>query len=314
MKLDDFAFACNHLQSLPRVLVLRAKSHSQEGENTNWLCLTFNHALLDRIDSASEMSDFRCLHPEDDCSSMHDVYTIMGIDKLRLPSKTALNKLSSALKLSMFFDKNCVTSATRSENGKLLNLFCLDGNETKELPVLVLPVLRTNLSYDKFNNNAESLKYLLNAICRNGNFLPYSKTTILCQQVSLRFGDLQNPAPMQEELSKVYDKLVFNAYTSTPPRFLKFVTLDRYTPDTGITTVLIILERKAYFEDENFLRAKIDVMLSFIRKHVGPLTVKFGSFQLVKPLCIQQPTKDPLDDCFIDPPPEDTELPMKMNI
>lgn len=260
------------------------------------------------------MSDFRCLHPEDDCSSMHDVYTIMGIDKLRLPSKTALNKLSSALKLSMFFDKNCVTSATRSENGKLLNLFCLDGNETKELPVLVLPVLRTNLSYDKFNNNAESLKYLLNAICRNGNFLPYSKTTILCQQVSLRFGDLQNPAPMQEELSKVYDKLVFNAYTSTPPRFLKFVTLDRYTPDTGITTVLIILERKAYFEDENFLRAKIDVMLSFIRKHVGPLTVKFGSFQLVKPLCIQQPTKDPLDDCFIDPPPEDTELPMKMNI
>lgn len=304
MKLDDFAFACNHL----------LYKLSQKGENTNWLCLTFNHALLDRIDSASEMSDFRCLHPEDDCSSMHDVYTIMGIDKLRLPSKTALNKLSSALKLSMFFDKNCVTSATRSENGKLLNLFCLDGNETKELPVLVLPVLRTNLSYDKFNNNAESLKYLLNAICRNGNFLPYSKTTILCQQVSLRFGDLQNPAPMQEELSKVYDKLVFNAYTSTPPRFLKFVTLDRYTPDTGITTVLIILERKAYFEDENFLRAKIDVMLSFIRKHVGPLTVKFGSFQLVKPLCIQQPTKDPLDDCFIDPPPEDTELPMKMNI
>lgn len=304
MKLDDFAFACNHLWY----------KLSQKGENTNWLCLTFNHALLDRIDSASEMSDFRCLHPEDDCSSMHDVYTIMGIDKLRLPSKTALNKLSSALKLSMFFDKNCVTSATRSENGKLLNLFCLDGNETKELPVLVLPVLRTNLSYDKFNNSAESLKYLLNAICRNGNFLPYSKTTILCQQVSLRFGDLQNPAPMQEELSKVYDKLVFNAYTSTPPRFLKFVTLDRYTPDTGITTVLIILERKAYFEDENFLRAKIDVMLSFIRKHVGPLTVKFGSFQLVKPLCIQQPTKDPLDDCFIDPPPEDTELPMKMNI
>ena len=304
MKLDDFAFACNHLWY----------KLSQKGENTNWLCLTFNHALLDRIDSASEMSDFRCLHPEDDCSSMHDVYTIMGIDKLRLPSKTALNKLSSALKLSMFFDKNCVTSATRSENGKLLNLFYLDGNETKELPVLVLPVLRTNLSYDKFNNNAESLKYLLNAICRNGNFLPYSKTTILCQQVSLRFGDLQNPAPMQEELSKVYDKLVFNAYTSTPPRFLKFVTLDRYTPDTGITTVLIILERKAYFEDENFLRAKIDVMLSFIRKHVGPLTVKFGSFQLVKPLCIQQPTKDPLDDCFIDPPPEDTELPMKMNI
>lgn len=304
MKLDDFAFACNHLWY----------KLSQKGENTNWLCLTFNHALLDRIDSASEMSDFRCLHPEDDCSSMHDVYTIMGIDKLRLPSKTALNKLSSALKLSMFFDKNCVTSATRSENGKLLNLFCLDGNETKELPVLVLPVLRTNLSYDKFNNNAESLKYLLNAICRNGNFLQYSKTTILCQQVSLRFGDLQNPAPMQEELSKVYDKLVFNAYTSTPPRFLKFVTLDRYTPDTGITTVLIILERKAYFEDENFLRAKIDVMLSFIRKHVGPLTVKFGSFQLVKPLCIQQPTKDPLDDCFIDPPPEDTELPMKMNI
>ena len=304
MKLDDFAFACNHLWY----------KLSQKGENTNWLCLTFNHALLDRIDSASEMSDFRCLHPEDDCSSMHDVYTIMGIDKLRLPSKTALNKLSSALKLSMFFDKNCVTSATRSENGKLLNLFCLDGNETKELPVLVLPVLRTNLSYDKFNNNAESLKYLLNAICRIGNFLPYSKTTILCQQVSLRFGDLQNPAPMQEELSKVYDKLVFNAYTSTPPRFLKFVTLDRYTPDTGITTVLIILERKAYFEDENFLRAKIDVMLSFIRKHVGPLTVKFGSFQLVKPLCIQQPTKDPLDDCFIDPPPEDTELPMKMNI
>lgn len=304
MKLDDFAFACNHLWY----------KLSQKGENTNWLCLTFNHALLDRIDSASEMSDFRCLHPEDDCSSMHDVYTIMGIDKLRLPSKTALNKLSSALKLSMFFDKNCVTSATGSENGKLLNLFCLDGNETKELPVLVLPVLRTNLSYDKFNNNAESLKYLLNAICRNGNFLPYSKTTILCQQVSLRFGDLQNPAPMQEELSKVYDKLVFNAYTSTPPRFLKFVTLDRYTPDTGITTVLIILERKAYFEDENFLRAKIDVMLSFIRKHVGPLTVKFGSFQLVKPLCIQQPTKDPLDDCFIDPPPEDTELPMKMNI
>ena len=304
MKLDDFAFACNHLWY----------KLSQKGENTNWLCLTFNHALLDRIDSASEMSDFRCLHPEDDCSSMHDVYTIMGIDKLRLPSKTALNKLSSALKLSMFFDKNCVTSATRSENGKLLNLFCLDGNETKELPVLALPVLRTNLSYDKFNNNAESLKYLLNAICRNGNFLPYSKTTILCQQVSLRFGDLQNPAPMQEELSKVYDKLVFNAYTSTPPRFLKFVTLDRYTPDTGITTVLIILERKAYFEDENFLRAKIDVMLSFIRKHVGPLTVKFGSFQLVKPLCIQQPTKDPLDDCFIDPPPEDTELPMKMNI
>lgn len=304
MKLDDFAFACNHLWY----------KLSQKGENTNWLCLTFNHALLDRIDSASEMSDFRCLHPEDDCSSMHDVYTIMGIDKLRLPSKTALNKLSSALKLSMFFDKNCVTSATRSENGKLLNLFCLDGNETKELPVLVLPVLRTNLSYDKFNNNAESLKYLLNAICRNGNFLPYSKTTILCQQVSLRFGDLQNPAPMQEELSKVYDKLVFNAYTSTPPRFLKFVTLDRYTPDTGITTVLIILERKAYFEDENFLRAKIDVMLSFIIKHVGPLTVKFGSFQLVKPLCIQQPTKDPLDDCFIDPPPEDTELPMKMNI
>lgn len=304
MKLDDFAFACNHLWY----------KLSQKGENTNWLCLTFNHALLDRIDSASEMSDFRCLHPEDDCSSMHDVYTIMGIDKLRLPSKTALNKLSSALKLSMFFDKNCVTSATRSENGKLLNLFCLDGNETKELPVLVLPVLRTNLSYDKFNNNAESLKYLLNAICRNGNFLPYSKTTILCQQVSLRFGDLQNPAPMQEELSKVYDKLVFNAYTSTPPRFLKFVTLDRYTPDTGITTVLIILERKAYFENENFLRAKIDVMLSFIRKHVGPLTVKFGSFQLVKPLCIQQPTKDPLDDCFIDPPPEDTELPMKMNI
>lgn len=304
MKLDDFAFACNHLWY----------KLSQKGENTNWLCLTFNHALLDRIDSASEMSDFRCLHPEDDCSSMHDVYTIMGIDKLRLPSKTALNKLSSALKLSMFFDKNCVTSATRSENGKLLNLFCLDGNETKELPVLVLPVLRTNLSYDKFNNNAESLKYLLNAICRNGNFLPYSKTTILCQQVSLRFGDLQNPAPMQEELSKVYDKLVFNAYTSTPPRFLKFVPLDRYTPDTGITTVLIILERKAYFEDENFLRAKIDVMLSFIRKHVWPLTVKFGSFQLVKPLCIQQPTKDPLDDCFIDPPPEDTELPMKMNI
>lgn len=304
MKLDDFAFACNHLWY----------KLSQKGENTNWLCLTFNHALLDRIDSASEMSDFRCLHPEDDCSSMHDVYTIMGIDKLRLPSKTALNKLSSALKLSMFFDKNCVTSATRSENGKLLNLFCLDGNETKELPVLVLPVLRTNLSYDRFNNNAESLKCLLNAICRNGNFLPYSKTTILCQQVSLRFGDLQNPAPMQEELSKVYDKLVFNAYTSTPPRFLKFVTLDRYTPDTGITTVLIILERKAYFEDENFLRAKIDVMLSFIRKHVGPLTVKFGSFQLVKPLCIQQPTKDPLDDCFIDPPPEDTELPMKMNI
>ena len=304
MKLDDFAFACNHLWY----------KLSQKGENTNWLCLTFNHALLDRIDSASEMSDFRCLHPEDDCSSMHDVYTIMGIDKLRLPSKTALNKLSSALKLSMFFDKNCVTSATRSENGKLLNLFCLDGNETKELPVLVLPVLRTNLSYDKFNNNAESLKYLLNAICRNGNFLLYSKTTILCQQVSLRFGDLQNPAPMQEELSKVYDKLVFNAYTSTPPRFLKFVTLDRYTPDTGITTVLIILERKAYFEDENFLRAKIDVMLSFIRKHVGPLTVKFGSFQLVKPLCIQQPTKDQLDDCFIDPPPEDTELPMKMNI
>lgn len=304
MKLDDFAFACNHLWY----------KLSQKGENTNWLCLTFNHALLDRIDSASEMSDFRCLHPEDDCSSMHDVYTIMGIDKLRLPSKTALNKLSSTLKLSMFFDKNCVTSATRSENGKLLNLFCLDGNETKELPVLVLPVLRTNLSYDKFNNNAESLKYLLNAICRNGNFLPYSKTTILCQQVSLRFGDLQNPAPMQEELSKVYDKLVFNAYTSTPPRFLKFVTLDRYTPDTGTTTVLIILERKAYFEDENFLRAKIDVMLSFIRKHVGPLTVKFGSFQLVKPLCIQQPTKDPLDDCFIDPPPEDTELPMKMNI
>lgn len=304
MKLDDFAFACNHLWY----------KLSQKGENTNWLCLTFNHALLDRIDSASEMSDFRCLHPEDDCSSMHDVYTIMGIDKLRLPSKTALNKLSSALKLSMFFDKNCITSATRSENGKLLNLFSLDGNETKELPVLVLPVLRTNLSYDKFNNNAESLKYLLNAICRNGNFLPYSKTTILCQQVSLRFGDLQNPAPMQEELSKVYDKLVFNAYTSTPPRFLKFVTLDRYTPDTGITTVLIILERKAYFEDENFLRAKIDVMLSFIRKHVGPLTVKFGSFQLVKPLCIQQPTKDPLDDCFIDPPPEDTELPMKMNI
>lgn len=304
MKLDDFAFACNHLWY----------KLSQKGENTNWLCLTFNHALLDRIDSASEMSDFRCLHPEDDCSSMHDVYTIMGIDKLRLPSKTALNKLSSALKLSMFFDKNCVTSATRSENGKLLNLFCLDGNETKELPVLVLPVLRTNLSYDKFNNNAESLKYLLNAICRNGNFLPYSKTTILCQQVSLRFGDLQNPASMQEELSKVYDKLVFNAYTSTPPRFLKFVTLDRYTPDTGITTVLIILERKAYFEDENFLRAKIDVMLSFIRKHVGPLTVKFGSFQLVKPLCIQQPTKDQLDDCFIDPPPEDTELPMKMNI
>lgn len=304
MKLDDFAFACNHLWY----------KLSQKGENTNWLCLTFNHALLDRIDSASEMSDFRCLHPEDDCSSMHDVYTIMGIDKLRLPSKTALNKLSSALKLSMFFNKNCITSATRSENGKLLNLFCLDGNETKELPVLVLPVLRTNLSYDKFNNNAESLKYLLNAICRNGNFLPYSKTTILCQQVSLRFGDLQNPAPMQEELSKVYDKLVFNAYTSTPPRFLKFVTLDRYTPDTGITTVLIILERKAYFEDENFLRAKIDVMLSFIRKHVGPLTVKFGSFQLVKPLCIQQPTKDPLDDCFIDPPPEDTELPMKMNI
>ena len=304
MKLDDFAFACNHLWY----------KLSQKGENTNWLCLTFNHALLDRIDSASEMSDFRCLHPEDDCSSMHDAYTIMGIDKLRLPSKTALNKLSGALKLSMFFDKNCVTSATRSENGKLLNLFCLDGNETKELPVLVLPVLRTNLSYDKFNNNAESLKYLLNAICRNGNFLPYSKTTILCQQVSLRFGDLQNPAPMQEELSKVYDKLVFNAYTSTPPRFLKFVTLDRYTPDTGITTVLIILERKAYFEDENFLRAKIDVMLSFIRKHVGPLTVKFGSFQLVKPLCIQQPTKDPLDDCFIDPPPEDTELPMKMNI
>lgn len=304
MKLDDFAFACNHLWY----------KLSQKGENTNWLCLTFNHALLDRIDSASEMSDFRCLHPEDDCSSMHDVYTIMGIDKLCLPSKTALNKLSSALKLSMFFDKNCVTSATRSENGKLLNLFCLDGNETKELPVLVLPVLRTNLSYDKFNNNAESLKYLLNAICRNGNFLPYSKTTILCQQVSLRFGDLQNPAPMQEELSKVYDKLVFNAYTSTPPRFLKFVPLDRYTPDTGITTVLIILERKAYFEDENFLRAKIDVMLSFIRKHVGPLTVKFGSFQLVKPLCIQQPTKDPLDDCFIDPPPEDTELPMKMNI
>lgn len=304
MKLDDFAFACNHLWY----------KLSQKGENTNWLCLTFNHALLDRIDSASEMSDFRCLHPEDDCSSMHDVYTIMGIDKLRLPSKTALNKLSSALKLSMFFDKNCITSATRSENGKLLNLFCLDGNETKELPVLVLPVLRTNLSYDKFNNNAESLKYLLNAICRNGNFLPYSKTTILCQQVSLRFGDLRNPAPMQEELSKVYDKLVFNAYTSTPPRFLKFVTLDRYTPDTGITTVLIILERKAYFEDENFLRAKIDVMLSFIRKHVGPLTVKFGSFQLVKPLCIQQPTKDPLDDCFIDPPPEDTELPMKMNI
>ena len=304
MKLDDFAFACNHLWY----------KLSQKGENTNWLCLTFNHALLDRIDSASEMSDFRCLHPEDDCSSMHDVYTIMGIDKLRLPSKTALNKLSSALKLSMLFDKNCITSATRSENGKLLNLFCLDGNETKELPVLVLPVLRTNLSYDKFNNNAESLKYLLNAICRNGNFLPYSKTTILCQQVSLRFGDLQNPAPMQEELSKVYDKLVFSAYTSTPPRFLKFVTLDRYTPDTGITTVLIILERKAYFEDENFLRAKIDVMLSFIRKHVGPLTVKFGSFQLVKPLCIQQPTKDPLDDCFIDPPPEDTELPMKMNI
>lgn len=304
MKLDDFAFACNHLWY----------KLSQKGENTNWLCLTFNHALLDRIDSASEMSDFRCLHPEDDCSSMHDVYTIMGIDKLRLPSKTALNKLSSALKLSMFFDKNCVTSATRSENGKLLNLFCLDGNEAQELPVLVLPVLRTNLSYDKFNNNAESLKYLLNAICRNGNFLPYSKTTILCQQVSLRFGDLQNPAPMQEELSKVYDKLVFNAYTSTPPRFLKFVTLDRYTPDTGITTVLIILERKAYFEDENFLRAKIDVMLSFIRKHVGPLTVKFGSFQPVKPLCIQQPTKDPLDDCFIDPPPEDTELPMKMNI
>lgn len=304
MKLDDFAFACNHLWY----------KLSQKGENTNWLCLTFNHALLDCIDSASEMPDFRCLHPEDDCSSMHDVYTIMGIDKLRLPSKTALNKLSSALKLSMFFDKNCVTSATRSENGKLLNLFCLDGNETKELPVLVLPVLRTNLSYDKFNNNAESLKYLLNAICRNGNFLPYSKTTILCQQVSLRFGDLQNPASMQEELSKVYDKLVFNAYTSTPPRFLKFVTLDRYTPDTGITTVLIILERKAYFEDENFLRAKIDVMLSFIRKHVGPLTVKFGSFQLVKPLCIQQPTKDPLDDCFIDPPPEDTELPMKMNI
>ena len=304
MKLDDFAFACNHLWY----------KLSQKGENTNWLCLTFNHALLDRIDSASETSDFRCLYPEDDCSSMHDVYTIMGIDKLRLPSKTALNKLSSALKLSMFFDKNCITSATRSENGKLLNLFCLDGNETKELPVLVLPVLRTNLSYDKFNNNAESLKYLLNAICRNGNFLPYSKTTILCQQVSLRFGDLQNPAPMQEELSKVYDKLVFNAYTSTPPRFLKFVTLDRYTPDTGITTVLIILERKAYFEDENFLRAKIDVMLSFIRKHVGPLTVKFGSFQLVKPLCIQQPTKDPLDDCFIDPPPEDTELPMKMNI
>lgn len=304
MKLDDFAFACNHLWY----------KLSQKGENTNWLCLTFNHALLDRIDSASEMSDFRCLHPEDDCSSMHDVYTIMGIDKLRLPSKTALNKLSSALKLSMFFDKNCVTSAMRSENGKLLNLFCLDGNETKELPVLVLPVLRTNLSYDKFNNNAESLKYLLNAICRNGNFLPYSKTTILCQQVSLRFGDLQNPAPMQEELSKVYDKMVFNAYTSTPPRFLKFVTLDRYAPDTGITTVLIILERKAYFEDENFLRAKIDVMLSFIRKHVGPLTVKFGSFQLVKPLCIQQPTKDPLDDCFIDPPPEDTELPMKMNI
>ena len=115
MKLDDFAFACNHLWY----------KLSQKGENTNWLCLTFNHALLDRIDSASEMSDFRCLHPEDDCSSMHDVYTIMGIDKLRLPSKTALNKLSSALKLSMFFDKNCVTSATRSENGKLLNLFCL---------------------------------------------------------------------------------------------------------------------------------------------------------------------------------------------
>lgn len=304
MKLDDFAFACNHLWY----------KLSQKGESTNWLCLTFNHALLDRIDSASEMSDFRCLHPEDDCSSMHDVYTIMGIDKLRLPSKTALNKLSSALKLSMFSDKNCVTSATRSKNGKLLNLFCLDGNETKELPVLVLPVLRTNLSYDKFNNNAESLKYLLNVIRRNDNFLPHSKTTILCQQLSLRFGDLQNPAPMQEELSKVYDKLVFNACISMPPRFLKFVTLDKYTPDTGITTVLIILERKAYFENENFLRAKIDVMLSFIRKHVGPLTVKFGSFQLVKPLCIQQPTKDPLDNCFIDPPPEDSELPMKMDI
>ena len=166
----------------------------------------------------------------------------------------------------------------------------------------------------QFNNNAESLKYLLNVICRNDNFLPNSKTTILCQQISLRFGDLQNPAPIQEELSKVYDKLVFNAYTSTPPRFLKFITLDKYTSGTGITTVLIILERKAYFEDENFLRAKIDVMLSFIRKHVGPLTVKFGSFQLVKPLCVQQPTKDPLDNCFIDPPPEDSELPMKMDI
>lgn len=304
MKLDDFAFACNHLWY----------KLSQKGESTSWLCLTFNHALLDRIDSASEMPDFRCLHSEDDCSSMHDVYTIMGIDKLRLPSKTALNKLSSALKLSMFSDKNCVTSATRSKNGKLLNLFCLDGNETKELPVLVLPVLRTNLSYDKFNNNAESLKYLLNVICRNDNFLPNSKTTILCQQISLRFGDLQNPAPIQEELSKVYDKLVFNAYTSTPPRFLKFITLDKYTSGTGITTVLIILERKAYFEDENFLRAKIDVMLSFIRKHVGPLTVKFHSFHLVKPLCVQQPTKDPLDNCFIDPPPEDSELPMKMDI
>lgn len=304
MKLNDFAFACNHLWY----------KLSQKGESINWLCLTFNHALLDRIDSASEVPDFRCLHPEDGCSSMHDVYTIMGIDKLRLSSKTALNKLPSALKLSMFSDKNCVTSATRSKNGKLLNVFCLDGNETKELPILVLPVLQTNLPYDKFNNNVASLRYLIHTIYQNDCFLPYSKTTILCQQVSLKFGSLQNPAPMSDELSDVYDKLVFNAYTSTPPRFLKFVTLDKYSPDSGITTLLIILEQKTYFEDEKFLRAKIDVMLSFIRKHVGPLTVKFGSFQLIKPLCIQQSTKDPIDDCLINPPPEDTDLPAKMNL
>lgn len=313
VQLTEVAFEGNHLWY---------KLASDEIK-TRWLCLTIFRAHLDLINS-DKYTDFRCLHPMRNESSMHDFYICDGrfdeaghrftVTDLTLPTEEELSSVCDQLQQSLFNGYAVVTDKTIYKDDDFQNTFIYENENGCKLPVILFPVYEVpNTGNDAyaFGKTNDSKYYLECIIKKHGDFWPGTKTTILCQDVTVKLvfsagiPESKFKAVFDNGMQSIFRVLQLNALNSKRPRFIHFFITDFSVQNKTSATAkfCIVFERRDYMEGLEWTSSTALASMKFIQNCKNTMytitDVTYTNAFIVKPPCSAIPTKTPMDDALI---------------
>lgn len=313
VKLTDVAFEGNHLWY---------KLASDEVK-TRWLCMTVFYAHLDLI-SSGKYTDFRCLHPKSNESSMHDFYACDGrfdeaghrftVNDLTLPTAEELSLVCDQLQQSLFNGYAVVTDKTVYNDNDFQNTFICQTEDDCQLPVILFPVYEVpNTGNDAyaFGKANDSKQYLECIVKKHGDFWPGTRTTILCQDVTVKLmfsagvSDRKFKAVFNQGMQSIFRVLQLNALNSKRPRFIHFFITDFsvQTKTSVVAKFCIVFERRDYMEGLDWASSTALATMKFIQNCKNAMytisDVAYTDTFVIKPPCSAAPTKTPIDEALI---------------